>query len=83
MDKQFYESESIRVKSLEHLKYYEFDSVDNSNEEKALSRKEKKQKEDEKFMMFVKMHDILKYGGKSGTSIRMKSNLGLSGSAFT
>jgi hypothetical protein len=43
MDKQFYESESIRVKSLEHLNHYEFDEDETpSNEEKVLNRKEKK-----------------------------------------
>ena len=66
MDKQFHESESIRVKSLEHLNHYEFDSVSNSNDEKALSKKEKKQKEDEKFEYYCQMRHIMKYRG--GTS---------------
>ena len=68
MDKQYYECESKRVKSLEHLNHYEFDSVSNSNEEKALNPKEKKQKEDEKFDISVKLNTILKYRG--GTSFK-------------
>ena len=54
------------------MNHYEFDSVSNSNEEKALSRKEKKFKEDEKFDISVKLNTILKYRG--GTSIRMNAN---------
>jgi hypothetical protein len=74
MDKQFYESESIRVKSLEHLNHYEFDEDETpSNEEKVLNRKEKKQLEDQKFDMYVKYHDILKYG-KSSNKIKENEN---------
>ena len=55
----------MRAKSLKHLDRYEFESEEVSNDEK-LDRKEKKLKEDEKFNMFVKYHDLLQYGrGKS------------------
>lgn len=53
----------MRAKSLKHLDRYEFESEEVSNDEK-LDRKEKKQKEDEKFNMFVKYHDLLQYGRK-------------------
>ena len=74
MDQQFKESESIRVKSLETLNHYEFgESEILSNDDKVLNKKEKKQKEDEKFNMFVKMHDIMKYGKQGKLSIREDS----------
>ena len=44
------------------MNHYEFDSEEYSNEEKILNRKEKKQLEDQKFALYVKYHDILKYG---------------------
>ena len=54
----------FRLKSLDILDKYEFDSDEISNDpnEKVVTQKDKKQREDEKFRLFVHMHDFLRYG---------------------